>query len=236
MQWNDFFSTASSPASRRNFLRRMTAVAGAAAVGRYFEPGVYAEELQKRALTPRLGEGPFYPDHLPLDTDNDLVIINDSITPAAGEVTHLVGKLLSAAGEPIRNATIEIWQVDNYGSYIHSHGLNRKTHRRDANFQGYGRFETASSGEYRFRTIKPVAYPGRTPHIHVKVSVKNREILTTQFFVKGEPRNERDGVYRGVRDPGALAMILGDFTPIKDSKAGELAVNLDLVVGLTPPG
>src|SRR5689334_14757126 len=94
----------------------------------------------RRGLT----EGPFYPDHLPLDTDNDLLIINDSITPAVGEVTHLSGRILDVGGEPVRNALVEIWQVDGRGSYLHSRGLNRETGKRDGNFQGYGRFCTAS--------------------------------------------------------------------------------------------
>ena len=79
-------------------------------------PGAFAEQL---TLTPRQMEGPFYPDHLPLDTDNDLLIINDGITPAVGEVTHLSGRLLDAKGDPIRNAVVEIWQVDGNGVYLH---------------------------------------------------------------------------------------------------------------------
>src|SRR5438132_7961654 len=91
---------------------------GAAA---FMTPGVFAEELVR---TPRQTEGPFYPDKLPLDTDNDLLIINDRITPAVGEVTHLSGRILDAHGDPVRNALVEIWQVDGKGSYIHSRGAN----------------------------------------------------------------------------------------------------------------
>ena len=129
---------------------------------------------------------------------------------------------------------IEIWQVDANGSYLHSHGTNRQSNKRDRNFQGYGRFLTGSSGEYYFRTIKPVLYPGRTPHIHVKIKLKEREVLTTQFFVHGEARNERDGVFRGIRNPQARETVLADYVPIKDSKAGELAAKYDVVLGLTP--
>src|SRR5437868_4170325 len=116
--------------SRRRFLAQLGASAAAIAVARLFEPGVFAEELEKRLRTPEMTEGPFYPDHLPLDTDNDLLIVNDSITPAVGEVTHLSGKILDAKGDPIRNALVEIWQVDNHGVYLHS----RDTHaERDKN-------------------------------------------------------------------------------------------------------
>ncbi len=192
-------------------------------------PGAFAEQL---ALTPRQTEGPFYPDHLPLDTDNDLLIINDGITPAVGEVTHLSGRLLDAKGDPIRNAVVEIWQVDGKGVYLHN-GSNDGA-KRDAHFQGFGRFLTGSTGEYYFRTIKPVAYPGRTPHIHFAVKMKGRDKWTTQCYVKGEPRNEKDGVIRGIKDEKARESVMVDFAAIKDSKAGELAAKFDIVMGFTP--
>ncbi len=181
--------------------------------------------------TPAQTEGPFYPDKLPLDTDNDLLIVNDTITPAVGEVTHLSGKVLDAKGEPVRNAVVEIWQADSTGSYIHTRGSNGK---RDTNFQGFGRFLTGSSGEYYFRTIKPVPYPGRTPHIHFKVKMKGQEKLTTQCYVKGNAQNDRDGVYRGIRDAKARDSVLVDFARMKDSRIGELAAKFDIVLGITP--
>ena len=192
-------------------------------------PGAFAEQL---ALTPRQTEGPFYPDKLPLDTDNDLLIINDGITPAIGEITHLSGRLLDAKGDPIRNAVIEIWQVDGKGVYLHS-GSNDGA-KRDANFQGFGRFLTSSTGEYHFRTIKPVAYPGRTPHIHFAVKMKGREKWTTQCYVKGDPKNEKDGVLRGIKDVKARESLIVDFAAIKDSKIAALAAKFDIVMGFTP--
>ena len=144
---------------RRQFVQTATATSLF-----YTTAGVFAEQLQPSA---QMGEGPFYPDRLPLDTDNDLLIINDSITPAVGTITHLHGTIRDTKGSPLRNAFVEIWQVDNSGSYIHSQSSNKA--KSDKNFQGYGRFMTSSSGEYYFRTIKPVAYPGRTPHIPIKV-------------------------------------------------------------------
>src|SRR5438128_11039304 len=111
-----------APVDRRSFLRG-SLVLGAGAWAFASVRGAFAEEL---ARTPRLTEGPFYPDQLPLDTDNDLLVINDSITPAIGEITHLGGKVLDAAGSPIKNAVIEIWQVDNRGVYIHSADSTRR--------------------------------------------------------------------------------------------------------------
>jgi protocatechuate 3,4-dioxygenase beta subunit len=191
--------------------------------------GLFAEELVR---TPPQMEGPFYPDHLPLDTDNDLLIVNDEITPAVGEVTHLTGRILDAKGEPIRNATVEIWQVDHHGAYLHTGSSNRD--RRDSNFQGFGRFLTGRAGEYYFRTIKPVPYPGRTPHIHFAVKIKGQEQFTTQCYIKGEQRNEQDGLWRSVRDPKARDAITVEFAAVEGSRIGELAAKFDIVLGFTP--
>ncbi|CAN5431774.1 protocatechuate 3,4-dioxygenase [soil metagenome] len=191
--------------------------------------GAFAEELAK---TPKMTEGPFYPDKLPLDTDNDLLVLNDSITPAVGEITHLTGKIVDVTGKPISGAVIEIWQCDNNGAYIHSRTSNKD--KQDKNFQGFGRFTTNRAGEYYFRTIKPVPYPGRTPHIHVKVKSHGKELITTQCFVKGHPGNERDGIWKNVKDEKQKANITIDFAKIKDSKLGELAATFDVVVGMTP--
>jgi protocatechuate 3,4-dioxygenase beta subunit len=193
-------------------------------------PGLFAEQL---TLTPRQTEGPFYPDKLPLDTDNDLVVVNDSTTPAVGEVTWLGGRLLTRDGAPVRNATIEIWQCDNAGTYLHSRTGGDRS-RRDAHFQGFGRFVTGATGEYVFRTIKPVPYPGRTPHIHLAVKIRGRKELVTQGYVKGHPGNERDGIWRGIRDPRQRDAVTLDFAPLPGSRAGELAARWDLVLGVTP--
>ncbi|HXT41766.1 MAG TPA: protocatechuate 3,4-dioxygenase [Candidatus Angelobacter sp.] len=210
--------------NRRRFVR--TLGLGAAL---FTVPGLFAEELMR---TPRQTEGPFYPDHLPLDTDNDLIIVNDGATPALGDITHLSGRILDARGEPIRNALVEIWQVDSKGVYLHSRSNDHN--QRDQNFQGFGRFLTGTTGEYYFRTIKPVPYPGRTPHIHFALKMKGREKWTTQCYIKGEPLNEKDGVYKGIQDPKARAAVTIDFAPIKGSKIGELAARFDIVMGFTP--
>ena len=205
---------------RRQFLGT---VSGTAAL--FFSRGLFAEQLAL-AATPRLTEGPFYPDKLPLDLDNDLLIINDSITPAVGKITHLSGRILSTSGEPIRKARVEIWQVDNNGAYIHSGSMNAGN--RDKNFQGFGRFETGSTGEYRFRTIKPVAYPGRAPHIHVAVYVPGRSKFTTQCLIQGDPGNARDMV---LRDAGSRqSAVVVPFVPISGSKLGELSAKFDVVL------
>jgi len=198
-------------------------------------PGAFAEEL---ARTPRQTEGPFYPDKLPLDTDNDLLIVNNNITAAVGEVTHLGGRVLDAGGSPVRNALVEIWQVDSKGVYLHTRSPGRE--KLDANFQGFGRFLTGSTGDYYFRTIKPVPYTQggfqRTRHIHFAVHVKGREKFTTQCYVRNEPLNARDGVLNAIRDEKARESVTVDFAPLDGSRIGELAARFDIVLGITPGG
>jgi protocatechuate 3,4-dioxygenase beta subunit len=211
---------------RRQFLRQLAFTSALCAT-----PGLFAEQLLR---TPAQTEGPFYPDKLPLDTDNDLVRLNDSLTPALGEVTWLSGRLLTESGSPIRNATIEIWQCDHEGVYLHSKDSEPKAAKRDKNFQGFGRFVTGSTGEYVFRTIKPVAYPGRTPHIHAAVKLQGKKELITQCYIKGEPGNARDGVWKGIKDEKQRESVTIDFAPLPNSKAGELVAKWDLVMGVTP--
>lgn len=213
--------------SRRLFLS--SAAAGVAGGAVFFAPGVFAEQLMQ---TPTQEEGPFYPDKLPLDTDNDLLIINDSITPAVGAVTHLSGRILDKRGDPIRNAVVEIWQVDNHAAYLHTRSDNYA--KRDRNFQGFGRFVTGSTGEYYFRTIKPVLYPGRlAPHIHFAVKMKGRDRFTTQCYIKGHPGNATDFVIKSIKDPKARELVMADFAPINSSRIGELAARFDIVLGYT---
>lgn len=192
-------------------------------------PGVFAEALTR---TPRQTEGPFYPDKLPLDTDNDLLVLNDSLTPAVGEVTYVSGRILGPDGEPIRNAVVEIWQCDSNGAYLHTRTGNAD--KKDVNFQGFGRFLTGSDGRYLFRTIKPVPYPGRTPHIHYAVKMKGREKWTTQCYIKGHPGNEKDGIWKGIRDEKQRDAVTVDFAPLANAKAGELSATFDIVMGYTP--
>jgi protocatechuate 3,4-dioxygenase beta subunit len=209
--------------SRRHFVR------GIAATSLFFTvPGAFAELIR----TPAQTEGPFYPDKLPLDTDNDLLVINDAITPAVGEITWLSGRILDSNGRPMRNALVEIWQVDNNGAYIHSGTGNRE--KRDKNFQGFGRFFTGSTGEYLFRTIKPVPYPGRTRHIHFAIKARGHEKFTTQCYVRGEPKNASDGVLKGIADAKARESVIVPFEPMTGSKIGELTAKFDIVMGWTP--
>jgi protocatechuate 3,4-dioxygenase beta subunit len=136
----------------------------------------------------------------------------------------------------MRNALVEIWQVDSTGVYLHTKSPNRD--KLDKNFQGFGRFLTGSGGEYYFRTIKPVPYGQgtvlRTPHIHYALHVKGREKFTTQCYIKGEAMNEKDLVFKEIKDPKARESVSIDFAPIGESRIGELAARFDIILGFTP--
>ena len=209
--------------------RRQLLMAGSLGAAAWLVPGVFAEEL---ARTPPMTEGPFYPDRLPLDTDNDLVIVGNNTTPAIGEITHLTGRVLTPNGSGINNLVVEIWQVDANGAYLHTGTDNAA--RRDRNFQGFGKFTTNQAGEYRFRTVKPVAYPGRCPHIHVKVKRGDRELLCTQLFIAGHAGNARDGIYRGAGGIVERELVTTDFRRVEGSRIVECRANWDIVLGVTP--
>ncbi|WP_316368501.1 protocatechuate 3,4-dioxygenase [Candidatus Thiodiazotropha sp. CDECU1] len=181
--------------------------------------------------TPRQTSGPFYPTRIPLDSDNNLVDVEGSESPAEGQVTHIFGRLLDTSGRPIRNAQIEIWQCDAFGFYHHPRDRGGVA---DANFQGFGRTLVDSSGGYRFRTIRPVAYPGRTPHIHVRVLGIGFESFTTQMYVAGEAENDNDFILNRVRNRKARDSIIVPLEAAPEIESGALAGNFDIVLGLSP--
>ncbi len=173
--------------------------------------------------TPSAAEGPFYPrpSMRHADTDNDLVRLAGGATQAGGEVVYLQGRVFNAAGAPQPGLRIEIWQCDVNGRY--SHPGDRQRNLRDTGFQGFGHHITDASGRYRFRTIKPVPYPGRTPHIHVKVLRGESLLLTTQFYLKDHPANDRDPLYRRLTPQQASALSM-DFD--EGGTVSEARVNL----------
>ena len=145
------------------------------------------------APTPRQTRGPFYPPEPPLDSDNDLIHIDGRAERAEGTVTEVAGRILDPAGEPIDSAQVEIWQCDANGRYHHPRA---RREGRDPNFQGFGTFTTDRDGRYRFRTIRPVPYPGRTPHIHFRVVAPGMPELITQMYIAGHPLNADDPIFR----------------------------------------
>lgn len=167
---------------------------------------VFAANATKTSPTPSATEGPFYPKpsmRMP-DIDNDLVKISGLVERAGGEIFTLRGTLLDQTGRALAGHRIEIWQCDVNGKYLHT-GDNRRV-AYDQAFQGFGHDTTDEAGAYVFRTIKPTIYPGRTPHIHVKVFAGDRELLTTQFYIKDHVNNQRDSLFRRLSDAEAEAV------------------------------
>src|SRR6266436_5868148 len=195
--------------------RRMLGVFVASAAGFSLWGRARAAAL---APTPRQTAGPFYPSIFPADADNDLVQIAGRNGTAKGTVTYVTGRVLDPTGQPVSGARVEIWQCDANGRYHYVHD-DRADRTLDENFQGYGQVMTDETGGYRFRTIRPVPYPGRTPHIHFAVSAADLPRFTTQMYVAGEPLNERDGVLMGVRD--AAVGVWGD---VKNNVVGPFRI------------
>jgi protocatechuate 3,4-dioxygenase beta subunit len=156
---------------------------------------------------PPMTDGPFYPAlsyrARALDWDADLTTVRgrapdgQPVPRARGEHLDLHGVVLDGAGRAVDGAEIEIWQCDIHGSYRHPRGGGERV---DAGFQGFGATRSDGRGGYRFRTIRPAPYPGRTPHIHVKLRHPAFGEVTSQLFVAGEPANAGDFLYRSLGD------------------------------------
>ncbi len=208
--------------------RRRMLGATLAALGAALAPGALPAWAAQLLKTPRQTRGPFYPLELPLERDNDLVTVAGGSGVARGEVAHVAGRVLDESGRPLPRARVEIWQCDANGRYRHPR--DRRDVPLDPNFQGYGQFVTGADGGYRFRTIKPVAYPGRAPHIHVAVSGPGFEPLVTQLYVAGAPENAADGVLNGIADPQARQRLVVPFEPAAGEAAPALLARFDIVL------
>jgi protocatechuate 3,4-dioxygenase beta subunit len=180
--------------------------------------------------TPRQTAGPFYPLSIPDDSDNDLVQVTGHNGSAKGTVSYVSGHILDPDGRTLSGVRVEIWQCDTNGRYHYVRDASADT-PLDENFQGYGQTVTDATGGYRFRTIRPVPYPGRTPHIHFAVSGPSLARFTTQMYIAGEPLNERDGVLMGVRDSAARARLIVPLRPAPELEANALAGTFDIVLG-----
>ena len=169
-----------------------------------------APDAEVSYFTPAQTEGPYYPVTKPADRDSDLVIVQGASGPPAGDVVEFGGTLFDAGGMAVAGAVIEIWQTDDNGIYLHPN--DRRTSRRDANFQFYGESVTAADGTYRFRTILPGYYGSRPRHIHVKIKLDGRTLLTTQFYFARDPRKAADSIFAALPDRTALIVDLAERT------------------------
>jgi protocatechuate 3,4-dioxygenase beta subunit len=177
-----------------------------------------ARAQSARRPTPAQTEGPFYPVALPADSDADL-LDNGPLHYTQGQPSWVEGTLTDTEGRPLRGGSVEIWQCDQQGHYHHP---NDGGHA-DRAFQGFGRVAVDAEGRWRFHTIKPVAYSGRTPHIHVKVRLGGRELLTTQLYIEGDPGNARDGIWRHL-SPEDRAVVTAPFVAGSDGLHASYAI------------
>jgi len=199
--------------------RRLLAAAAAMLAAPAFVRNGLAQS--PRPLTPAQTEGPLYPVVYPADSDFDLLVQGER-RYTQGTPVWLDGVVTDVDGKPVRGAVVEIWQCDQQGHYHHPGDGGRA----DPAFQGFGRVSVGAGGEYRFRTIRPAAYSGRAPHIHVKVKLARRELLTTQLYVDGDPHNERDFLWRRLDAAGRAALTV----PFQASADG-LRAEFRIVVG-----
>ena len=205
--------------NRRRALRWI----GAAALAPWLPGSALAQEFRPM---PSSTEGPFYPRTFPADKDNDLTRVAGAAGIAAGTLLDLSGRILDRRGKPMAGALIEIWQCDVYGTY---HYVGESQAPADPNFQGWGTDNADAEGRYRFRTIRPVPYSGRTSHIHYTVRVGGKRVFTSQMYVEGEAGNERDFLYRALgRDAKLATMKLEDAAEGSGAKVRGV---LDIVVG-----
>ena len=182
---------------------------------------------QVPSLTPTPGqvEGPFYPKTFPADRDSDLTQIVGRSARALGTPLYLSGRVQSRDGRPLANVTVELWQCDVYGRYHHAGDDGQP---RDENFQGYGVATTDTEGRYAFKTIRPVAYGGRPPHLHVKLRAPGTGALTTQLYVAGD--SVEGDVVLGSSPKGTLARLAIALTPDPKHEGGALAATFDFVL------
>ena len=172
--------------------RKLLSIAGAVAVG-LRSAKASAQTIRR---TPGQILGPFYPVQKPVDQDADLTTIADRAGRAAGQIIEVMGRVTDRRGEPVAGARIEIWQANMHGR--HTHPSDRNTAPLDPNFEGYALLTTDSEGRYRFRSIKPGAYPEdsgllRAPHIHFDVLGRQNRLVTQMYFA-GDPLNDTDRI------------------------------------------
>jgi protocatechuate 3,4-dioxygenase, beta subunit len=193
---------------RRSLLLRSAGVIAATAAPAWLTPAL--AQGARLPPTPSQTEGPFYPVTLPADSDADL-LLNGNARYTQGQPAWVEGTVTDTRGVPVAGAVVEIWQCDQAGHYHHPGDGGRA----DPAFQGFGKVAVGRDGRYRFRTLRPAPYSGRTPHIHVKVRLDGADLLTTQLYVADDPGNARDALWRRLNEP-ARAALTRPFEPGSD--------------------
>jgi protocatechuate 3,4-dioxygenase beta subunit len=212
----------------RFFTRRRTLISAGISGVAIAALGVPIRTLAgERVPTPSQSLGPFYPYAPEVERDADLVTVRGGTGIAKGEIAILAGRVLDARGGPVADVRVEIWQCNAFGRYHHPR--DRSSVPLDPNFQGYGETVSAADGAYRFRAIRPVPYPGRAPHIHVRLSGRDFSPLATQLYIAGHPQNDGDSLLSSIVDPRARSSLLVPFRRVDgaDALSAKFDITLD---------
>lgn len=214
--------------SRRRFMEMSSALGGIVAYGNLHS--LFAQD--QRMLTEEQVLGPFYPIDKPLDRDADLTHLRGRLGSAKGQVIHLMGRVVNPQGKPLAGIKLEIWQANTHGRYAHINDTNKAP--LDPNFQGYGVQVTDAKGQFRFKTIKPSAYPtgldgwSRPPHIHFYVT-GSHEALVTQMYFPGEALNDKDRLLQSAA-PNQASLIARVEPAGKGLEPDSLIVTWDIIL------
>src|SRR5947207_719296 len=233
------------PVGRRRFFKSL-AVASAG----FTLPGYLAEAL---TYAPEVTQGPYYPlaSNIPLDSDNDLIFLNDNLARAPGLITYVAGRVLDANGNPVKGALVELWHCDSPATntsgsqcnYLYS-ATSARNAAMDSNFQGFGQFLTGSGGYYKFRTIKAGLYNSRTRHYHFGITFPGQLTRhTTQLFWNETAKdsngsnwatqNSNDNVWSAITDSNQRASVTKDYAVV-DATTGAVATSWDIIMNYTP--
>lgn len=192
--------------TRRHLLAASAAITGAGLSGAVLP--AFSQQPAPRSTNEQV-IGPFYPVRLPADQDADLTVIAGKDTRALGTIVYLSGRVTNLRGEPVPDADLELWQANAAGRYTHPADDNPQP--VDAHFDGYARIRSDAEGRYRFKTIKPGAYPAapgwvRPPHLHFDVRGKVSRLVTQMYF-EGEELNIKDRYFDRLSAPGKDALL-----------------------------
>jgi protocatechuate 3,4-dioxygenase beta subunit len=213
-----------SDLSRREILKMSAMVGVAGAISTKY--AIAQAALQR---TPHQILGPFYPIKV-FDQTADLTRVPGRPGRAEGQVLNVMGRVLNLKGEPVRNAKVEVWQANAHGRYTHSSDPNPAP--LDPNFEGSAILTTDTDGRYRFKTIKPAAYPAgpntmRPAHIHFQVSGQ-QDRLVTQMYFEGDPYNNTD---RFLQSAGRTELLITKLLPpTPEMEPGSQLVIFDIVL------
>ena len=190
---------------------------------------VFAQSNKLRP-TPQDVEGPYYPVSWAGDIDHDLTTYNGK-KYAGGIPMALGGLVRGESGEILKNARVEIWQIDDVGEYRHPDFGGEKPAERG--FQGYGQVQTDEAGRYAFKTIKPIGYSGRPAHVHFKVIANGHKNLVTEMYFVGE--NTESSLWQRWFGGFSKERDLLSVTPTitKNGNAQSIDVVFDLVLART---